>query len=76
MTAFENLMAFDRETQALGQIQGRLGWDQETMMPRGAAEQRGEEMAALEGVLHARRTAPQMGDWLGEIDDSTLDAVG
>ncbi|MEL6551437.1 MAG: carboxypeptidase M32 [Pseudomonadota bacterium] len=75
MTPFDELMAFDRETQALGQIQGRLGWDQETMMPRGAAEQRGEEMAALEGVLHARRTDPRMGEWLGRIEDTTLDEV-
>ena len=76
MTAFDELMAYDRETQALGQIQGRLGWDQETVMPRGAAEQRGEEMAALEGVLHARRTAGQVGDWLAAIDDGSLDEVG
>ena len=57
-------MAFQRETEALAQIAGRLGWDQETMMPRGAAEQRGEEMAAIEGVLHARRTDKRVGDWL------------
>ncbi|MEL6801401.1 MAG: carboxypeptidase M32 [Pseudomonadota bacterium] len=64
MTAYDDLMAFQRETEALGQIAGRLGWDQETMMPRGAAEQRGEEMAAIEGVLHARRTDPRVGEWL------------
>jgi carboxypeptidase Taq len=34
------------------------------MMPRGAAAQRAEEMAAIEGVLHARRTDPRIGDWL------------
>ncbi len=64
MTAYDELMGFQRETEALGQIMGRLGWDQETMMPRGAAEQRGEETAALEAVLHARRTDPRVGDWL------------
>ncbi len=64
MTAYEQLMAYTRDTQALGQISGRLGWDQETMMPRGAAPQRGEEMAALEAVLHARRSAPEVGEWL------------
>jgi carboxypeptidase Taq len=64
MSAYDELMAFQRETEALGQIAGRLGWDQETMMPRGAAEQRGDEMAAIEGVLHARRTDPRLGDWL------------
>ena len=68
MRAFEELMAFDRQTQALGQIAGRLGWDQETMMPRGAAEQRGEEMAAIEAVLHARRSDPRVGDWLAKAD--------
>ncbi len=61
---YDVLMAFQRQTEALGQIAGRLGWDQETMMPRGAAGQRGEESAALEGVLHARRTDPRVGDWL------------
>ena len=64
MSAYDDLMAFTRETQALGQIAGRLGWDQETMMPEGAAEQRGEEMAAIEGVLHGRRSDPRVGDWL------------
>ena len=64
MTAYADLMAFQRETEALSAIAGRLGWDQETMMPPGAAAQRGEEMAAIEGVLHARRTDPHIGDWL------------
>jgi carboxypeptidase Taq len=64
MTAYDDLMAFQRETEALAQVAGRLGWDQETMMPRGAAEQRAEEMSAMEGVLHARRTDPRIADWL------------
>ncbi|MEL7176701.1 MAG: carboxypeptidase M32 [Pseudomonadota bacterium] len=75
MTAYDSLMAFQRETEALGQIAGRLGWDQETMMPRGAAHQRGEEMAALQSVLHARRTDPRIGDWLTTIDRAALDPV-
>ena len=64
MSSFDELFAFERETQALGQIAGRLGWDQETMMPRGAAPQRGEEMAAIEAVLHARRSDPRVAEWL------------
>lgn len=76
MTAFDDLMAFQRETEALAQVSGRLGWDQETMMPRGGAAQRAEEMGALESVLHARRTDPCVGDWLAAIDDAALDAVG
>ncbi|TGD61270.1 carboxypeptidase M32 [Tabrizicola sp. WMC-M-20] len=72
-TAYADLMAFQRETEALGQVAGRLGWDQETMMPRGAAEQRSEEMSAMEGVLHARRTDPRIADWLAQAE--AVDAV-
>jgi len=76
MTAYEELMRFQRDTEALAQVAGRLGWDQETTMPRGAADQRSDEMAAMEGVLHARRIDPRVGDWLGRIDDGALDPVG
>ena len=75
MTAFDDLMAFEQTTQALGQVAGRLGWDQETMMPPGAATQRGEEMAAMESVLHARRIDPRVGEWLAAIDAKTLGQV-
>lgn len=64
MSAFDDLMAFQRDTEALGQIAGRLGWDQETVMPRGATAQRAEEMAAIEAVLHARRCDPRIREWL------------
>jgi len=76
MKAFDQLMKFQRQTEALSQVAGRLGWDQETMMPRGAAEQRGEETAAMEAVLHARRIDPRIGDWLGAIDPADLDDKG
>jgi carboxypeptidase Taq len=45
-----------------------LGWDQQTVMPRGANAQRSEEMAALEDVLHARRTDPRLGEWLDKAE--------
>ncbi|MDP3262702.1 MAG: carboxypeptidase M32 [Tabrizicola sp.] len=74
MTAFDDLMAYQRQTEALAQVAGRLGWDQETVMPDGAAGQRAEEMAALEGVLHARRTDVRIGAWLAAA--KAPDAVG
>ncbi|MBO9408396.1 carboxypeptidase M32 [Shimia sp. R9_1] len=76
MSAYEQLMAFSHTTEALGQVAGRLGWDQEALMPQGAAPQRAEEMAAMESVLHARRTDPKVGAWLAEIDPAQLDDVG
>jgi carboxypeptidase Taq len=76
MAAYDDLMAFQRTTEALGQVAGRTGWDQEAIMPPGAAPQRAEEMGALEEVLHARRTDPRIGDWLeaAEAEDSTSEA--
>lgn len=76
MLAYDELMGFERQTQALAAISGRLGWDQETVMPRGAAARRGEEMAAIEAVLHARRVDPRVGEWLAAIDDAHLGATG
>ncbi len=76
MSAFDDLMAFQRQTEALAQIAGRLSWDRETMMPRGAAAQRSEEAGALQAVLHACRTDPRIGDWLGAAEQETLDQVG
>jgi len=64
MSAYDELMKFQRETEALGQIAGRLGWDQETMMPEGATPQRAEEHGAMANILHARRIDPRVGEWL------------
>ncbi len=74
MSAYDELMAFQRQTEALAQVAGRLGWDQETVMPEGSAPQRAEEIGALEAVLHARRTDPRVADWLAAAE--APDSVG
>lgn len=68
MTAYDQLIAFQRETEALEQVAGRLGWDQETMMPEGATPQRAEEHAAMASVLHQRRIDPRIGEWLDKAE--------
>ncbi|ETW13075.1 thermostable carboxypeptidase [Roseivivax marinus] len=67
-SAYEQMMEHVRETGALGHVAQRLGWDQETVMPRGSASQRGDEMAAMETVLHARRGDARLGEWLSEAE--------
>ncbi len=64
MTAMTDLMDFQRQTEALSSVAERLSWDQETVMPRGATEQRAEEMAVMESVIHDRRTDARIGEWL------------
>lgn len=45
-------------------------------MPRGAASQRSEEMSAMEGVLHSRRTDARIAEWLEKAvaDDGVAQA--
>ncbi|WP_299961969.1 carboxypeptidase M32 [uncultured Roseobacter sp.] len=73
MTDYDALMAFTRTTEALARVSGRLDWDQETMMPRGAVAQRGEECAAMAEVLHTRQTDPRVTDWLAALEGTALD---
>ena len=76
MSAYDDLIAYQKDTQALSEVMGRLGWDQETVMPRGAADQRAEEMAAMESVLHARRGDARVAAWIADIDAASLDQAG
>lgn len=69
--SLRDLLEHQRQTQALSQVAGRLGWDQETVMPRGADTQRAEEIAAIEGVLHARRTDARIPAWIAEATPET-----
>ena len=65
--AFNELMQFQQDTEALASIAGRLSWDQETMMPEGSAEQRATEQAAIVRTIHTRNTDPRIADWLDRI---------
>ena len=49
---------------ALGAL---AGWDQNTALPDGAGEVRGQQLATLQGVLHEHWTAPRLGALLAEL---------
>lgn len=72
---FKALEAYQRQTEALGRIAQRLGWDHETVMPKGAAGDRSEEMASLEATVHARNTSSELGDLLDSVCLTDLDPV-
>ena len=48
----ERLKELDSEIQRLSHIAALLSWDQETYMPGGAVEERSEQKALLEGMIH------------------------
>ena len=65
--SFNELMQFQHDTEVLCSIAGRLGWDQETMMPRGSADQRATEQAAIVKIIHSRNTDPRIPEWIDKI---------
>ena len=71
-TPYEAFLDHMRHTSALASAQGVLSWDQEVMMPPKGADQRADQMAALETAIHARRTDPQLGAWLDELERTAL----
>jgi carboxypeptidase Taq len=58
----------------LGGVQSFLDWDTATMMPRGGAEARAEQQAAIAAVVHREVCAPDLGDLLARAADESLAA--
>jgi len=56
-----------QESNRLGGVMGILHWDQEVIMPTGAAESRAQQLGALAGVLHEKTTHPEMGKLLDRL---------
>ena len=73
-TAFERLCEFNRQTAVLESIEELLGWDERTMLPPAGGEFRAEQITYLSGMVHTRRTDPQVGRWLEELVESPLAA--
>jgi carboxypeptidase Taq len=71
---YDQLCAFVRQTALIESIQELLGWDERTMLPTAAGEYRAEQITYLSGLVHRRRTNPQIGVWLNELADSPLGA--
>ncbi|MHC1784102.1 MAG: carboxypeptidase M32 [Anaerolineaceae bacterium] len=60
----KNLLA---EIYDLTYAQAVLGWDQQTYMPEGGANDRGNQMGTLARLAHMRFTLPEMGRLLDEL---------
>ena len=73
-TVYDELCGFVRQTALIESISELLGWDERTMLPPAAGEYRAEQITHLSGLIHRRRTDPQLGAWLNELTGSSLDA--
>lgn len=70
--AYDEILRRTREESLLLSCAELLGWDEETYMPRGGAEHRGNQLALLAGLAHRRATDPALGELLGIVEDSPL----
>ncbi|MBI3537634.1 MAG: carboxypeptidase M32 [Chloroflexi bacterium] len=48
-----------------------LGWDQETYMPENGAGARAEQLALVNKIAHELFVAPEVGNWLAELQDAS-----
>jgi carboxypeptidase Taq len=55
------------EIEDLGAIGGLLGWDQQTMMPKGGAAVRAHQMATVARLAHERFVSDEIGRLLDEL---------
>lgn len=63
----EKLKSLTREVMVLSNIGAALGWDQETCMPEAGIQERSEQLALIQGLLHRRLTNPEVGVLLEDL---------
>ncbi len=68
------LKELDRESRLLEHTAAILSWDQETYMPAGAVEERAEQQALLQSLVHQRNTAERVGELLDLLSGGTAPA--
>ncbi len=70
MSAYENLERHYAEINALDEAASILHWDNSVMLPRGAQENRAEQLAVLARLGHDRRQDPRVGEWLADAQEN------
>jgi len=61
---------------AIGDAESMLHWDLATMMPKGGAGARADQLAVLKSLRHELLTQPETADWLAEADAGLGDPGG
>jgi len=74
--AYAELLVQLNRIHRLETIAQLLGWDEQVNLPRGSADLRGEQHAVLAETIHAAASAPQLGELLAKLADSTAGGAG
>ena len=73
---YKELLERVKEINTLEQVGSILGWDEQTYMPPGAAEMRGQQNAAIAGIVHAQLTSDRMGKLIRTLKKQELSTDG
>lgn len=71
---FEEFLTEAAVIDDLTNVLGLLSWDQDTYMPEAGAEGRGQQMATISSLRHARLTSARMADLLATLEAAELPA--
>jgi carboxypeptidase Taq len=63
----EQLKKIMAEVTDLSGAEQLLGWDQQVNMPKGGAEDRGNILETIAGLIHTKFTAPEVGELLEDL---------
>ncbi len=73
--SYQKLEQHQQQLHRLSHLSAICGWDQAAMMPEGGNEARAEAMAELGLLIHHKRTAPELGDWIAKAESEPLDEL-
>lgn len=65
---YSELVAILQKNALLASCGAVLGWDEQTNMPAGGSELRGNQLALISGMVHERATHPRVGELLSELE--------
>lgn len=74
-SAYENLTRTFTRLSRFGHLSAIAGWDMFTMMPPGGSQARGAALAELSVLQHEILTGKQVGQWLDEAEQASLNDV-
>ena len=74
-SAYANLTRTFQRLSRFGHLSAIAGWDMMTMMPAGGSSARGAALAEMSVLRHEILTAKQVGEWLQQARQETLDDV-
>jgi len=69
----QQLLDLAAELTDLGHIGAVLTWDQQVYMPRGGAEERGMQSAAIGRILHEKFTTDEVGQLIADLEQEVGD---